>query len=145
MTVGFTPSHKEMPLSHPLMDWDTEKSWPLASIPIFPKEKHSLGWTTRFPLPCCKSSCWLGNSESSSRGCREFLWAVPLSLLLLGLKVRKNKGEIFPSGIPHPPPSKMAATAYDPLNPTGDKQHPCGLLLICSGWQSSDVCLFYQQ
>lgn len=134
-TVDFIPSHKEMPLSH----WqaETERLWPLASIPIFPKEKHSLGWSTGFPLPCWRSSCWLEHSETSSRGCRE----IPLGcafIFLLGVKVGRNKGETVPNGIPHSPFQKGNISGINSIAVACSSSAQAGKALTCAYFTNSN-------
>lgn len=134
-TVDFIPSHKEMPLSH----WqaETERLWPLASIPIFPKEKHSLGWSTGFPLPCWRSSCWLEHSETSSRGCRE----IPLGcafIFLLGVKVGRNKGETVPNGIPHFPFQKGNISGINSIAVACSSSAQAGKALTCAYFTNSN-------
>lgn len=99
-----------------------------------------VGFSAGFSLPCWLSGCWVEASKMSPRGAESFLGAVPLPSLLLGLTVRRKKGEIAPTwGFSYSPATPTAAPLPHFQNGSSCPQsfrhhhkiqHPsCGLLL----------------
>lgn len=133
-TVDFTPSHRDT-LVPTLINWDTE----VVTSGIyshFPKGRAFSGMDHRISCPPLKEQLLAGRQQNQLEGLQRNSYGLCLYLCFCwGLK-RGETGEIFPSLIPL---SKKSSSCPQFLQYPWDKQHPCGLLLICSGWWRSDL------
>lgn len=124
---------------------ETQRSHDLWHLFPFSQRKSILWDGPRdFLCPAARAAAgWV--TVKAAQGAEENSYELCLYLCFCwGLKWGKTREKSSHLGSLIPPFQNGSDCLWSPQS-HWDKQHPCGLLLVCSGWQSSDVCLFYQQ